>query len=96
MPLHVSELDISVGHNRAATAAALATQAQRAGEVVDAYMKLPAHQRYAITVWGARDRDSWLRMPPYNPTSDRPSPFDDNGQPKPMLAAMISSLKSGK
>lgn len=94
LPLHVSELDITVGRGRAASDGALATQARRAGEVVDAYMRLPASQRYAITLWGARDRDSWLRRPPYDPASDRPSPFDDNGQPKPMLAAMISSLKS--
>ncbi|MET1756155.1 endo-1,4-beta-xylanase [Novosphingobium sp. RD2P27] len=93
LPVHVSELDITLGRGAAATAGKLKLQARRARQVVEAYMQLPSKQRYAITLWGVRDRDSWLRMPPYDPDSDRPLAFDDKGQPKPMLSALAAALK---
>ncbi|MEW9855321.1 endo-1,4-beta-xylanase [Novosphingobium sp. M1R2S20] len=92
LPVHVSELDITMGMGEPATRDALQLQARRAGEIVDAYVGLPDSQRYAITLWGVRDRDSWLRLPPYDPDSDQPLAFDDAGHPKPMLSAMVAEL----
>jgi endo-1,4-beta-xylanase len=96
LPIHVSELDISMGRDRLDTRSSehkLATQAELASELVEAYFALPAPQRYAITFWGLRDRDSWLRQPPFTRFSvDRPSPFDDDGCPKPMARALTDAL----
>ncbi|WP_293883624.1 endo-1,4-beta-xylanase [Sphingomonas sp.] len=96
LPVHVSELDISYGHRSvdlrtAATKSAL--QADRAAELVRAYAKLPEKQQYAITIWGVRDRDSWLRHDPFPTTGDAPLLFDDDGQPKPMLHAMLDAFR---
>lgn len=96
LPIHVSELDISYGHGRVDTrsdAAKQALQAERAAELVHAYVKLPAKLRYGITLWGVRDKDSWLRHDPFPTTGDAPLPFDDNGHAKPMLHAMLDAFR---
>ncbi len=95
LPIHVSELDISFGHRRLdprPVAMRRDLQARRAGEVARAFLALPPRQRYAFTLWGLRDRDSWLRMPPFPPGEDQPLPWDEAGAPKPMLAAMVDAF----
>lgn len=96
LPIHISELDISLGRwsvNRAPLERKLADQAAVAAEVTDAFVALPPSQRYALTLWGLRDRDSWLQMPPFDPArGDLPLAFDDAGKPKPMAAAIARSL----
>ncbi len=87
LPIHISELDISLqgGSRFTPQAELLEAQARLLGALLDAFMALPERQRFALTLWGVRDKDSWLRGPaggrPLVP--DRPLLFDDDGQPKP-------------
>jgi endo-1,4-beta-xylanase len=87
LPIHVSELDISIRTGRASGAGE--RQARLAHEVAAAFMRLPDRQRFAVTLWGLRDRDSWLRRPPH-PPGDQPLFFDDAGRPKPVAAAFLA------
>jgi endo-1,4-beta-xylanase len=92
LPLHISELDISLGRNPLdlrARPERLRIQARKAAEVAEAFATLPAAQRFAFTVWGLRDRDSWLRSPPNDGDGhDAPLLFDDAGRPKPAFGAV--------
>lgn len=90
LPVHVSELDISTG--RAWDRGVLLQQARLAGAVTEAILAMPAAQRYGLTVWGARDRDSVLARPPKAP-GDRPLLFDDTGGPKPAMEAVAAALE---
>jgi endo-1,4-beta-xylanase len=97
LPIHVSELDISLRGDRMdlrPRAQKLAAQAARYREVIGAFLELPAHQRFAFTTWGLRDKDSWLRRPPNaGDGTDAPLPFDDQGRPKPAFWALADALK---
>jgi endo-1,4-beta-xylanase len=98
LPIHVSELDIStrIGGVLLSPAQRLQRQARLAGEVGEAFAALPARQRYAVTTWGVRDKDSWLTRPPRaGDGSDRPLLFDDAGAPKPAARAFVASLRGG-
>lgn len=91
LPIHVSELDCSLqGVSRFTPRRELQdTQARLYGAVLDAFAALPERQRFALTVWGVRDSDSWLRGPaggrPGIP--DQPLLFDEAGEPKPCFWA---------
>ena len=97
LPIHVSELDISLnrgaglGRSRAAPAQA---QIRLAGEIAEAFTALPARQRFAFTVWGLRDDQSWLRSPKENPVApwDAPLVFDEQGRRKPMFDALAAGF----
>lgn len=95
LPVHVSELDISLGRGAKAMVqgdrALLLKQARLAEEVARSLADLPAAQRFGLTIWGARDGDSWLRRPPNNGGSptDQPLMFDDAGRPKPATAGLL-------
>lgn len=90
LPVHVSELDISL--NRAKGGGDLgARQARLVGETVEAVMALPQRQRFGITAWGARDRDSWLNRS--GRRGDAPLLFDDAGRAKAMAAALVAALR---
>ncbi len=100
LPIHVSELDVSIRNADGARGALdmtplaerLAHQARVVHEAADAFTALPAHQRYAFTVWGLRDKDSWLRHPPNaGDGTDRPLLFDDDGRPKPAARALVDA-----
>ncbi len=99
LPIHVSELDVSTRPTRFSLEpmsgpAALDSQARVVGEVVEAFMDLPPAQRYAFTVWGVRDEDSWLRRPPNaGDGADRPLLFDDAGRPKPAFQALAAGFR---
>jgi len=93
LPIHVSELDISLNRERGISFSAYdkqARQLQLAQEAAEAFAALPAAQRFGFTLWGLRDSESWLRSPKENPTPpwDTPLAFDDQGRAKPMLAAL--------
>ena len=100
LPIHVSELDVSTRSKAlmfASTDRRLAAQARVAGELAEAFMDLPPVQRYAFTLWGVRDRDSWLRYPPNaGDGSDRPLLFDDQGAPKPAFGAVRAVFERGR
>ncbi len=97
LPIHVSELDVSL--NRAqrlfSSRADLQTHQQRLyQETAAAFMGLPERQRFAFTIWGLRDRDSWLRSPAENPRppQDAPLLFDDGGRAKATFWALADSF----
>ncbi len=96
LKIHVSELDVSLGRadrdNRSMDDK-LKLQSAKAWEVVDAFMNLPASQRYALTMWGLMDKNTWLRQLPGR-EHDEPLAFYDDGQPKPMFWAMADRLKT--
>ncbi len=98
LPIHVSELDISLRPGAARLdlsghATRLQRQARLAGEVGEAMAALPARQRYALTLWGLRDKDSWLRRAPNaGDGADAPLMFDDKGAAKPVLHALLHGM----
>lgn len=98
LPIHVSEIDIStrqVGARLPGGPSLLDMQARTVEAIAGAYLDLPQAQRYALTFWGLRDKDSWLRRPPYDGDgSDKPLLFDDAGRPKPAFSALAGALQS--
>ncbi len=90
LPIHVSELDATLRRGgRAPDLRPLAEkrrrQVARVGELAEAFMELPAAQRFAFTTWGLRDVDSWLRRPPQDDGKDSMLLFDAAGRPNPMF-----------
>ena len=96
LPIHVSELDVSTrarGWFKGADPDRLEKQARVVGEVAEAFMALPSAHRYAFTVWGLRDKDSWLRRgPDKGDGSDEPLLFDDRGVAKPAFDTLCQAL----
>ncbi len=95
LPIHLSELDISTNMKKLdlrSTDERLKLQAEMAAEVAGAFMALPARQRHAFTLWGLRDKDSWLRGPAGTGPADRPAIFDDAGAPKPVFEALARAF----
>jgi endo-1,4-beta-xylanase len=93
LPVHLSELDISTNMKKLDVRSSrdkLRLQARQAQAAAEAFMALPARQRYAFTLWGLRDKDSWLRGSAGTGPADQPTLFDDAGQPKPAFEAVSS------
>ncbi len=97
LPIHVSELDVSLRGDRMdfrPREQKLAAQAERYREMIGAFLELPAAQRFAFTTWGLRDKDSWLRRPPNaGDGTDAPLPFDDGAHAKPAFWALADALR---
>ncbi|RZJ16166.1 MAG: 1,4-beta-xylanase [Brevundimonas sp.] len=90
LPIHVSELDASL--RREGRLPDLRTRAEkrekqvaRVAELAEAFMALPAAQRFGFTTWGLRDIDSWLRRPPQDDGKDSMLLFDAKSRPNPMF-----------
>ena len=96
LPIHVSELDISLGDKPdfSRLAALRQRQADLTRELAESYMALPPNQRFAFTVWGLRDSDSWLRGQNGQRPADQPLPFDATGRPTPMFQALAETLSA--
>lgn len=95
LPIHLSELDVSLtrSDNKLLGRAELERrQARTYGEAAEAFMALPQRQRFAFTLWGLRDGDSWLKK---ENASDAPAPFDDAGRPKAAAAALVEAFRRG-
>lgn len=96
LPVFISELDIGLSRKRLETRPRpeqLQLQARVATEVAEAFLALPARQRFAFGVWGLRDKDSWMRNPPNaGDGTDQPLLFDDDGRPKPMFEAVANAF----
>jgi len=89
LPIHVSELDVRARPR----AADLQAQARLVGATAEAFAALPARQRFAFTVWGVRDRDSWRRAD--DPTQ-QPLLFDDAGRAKPAFWAAADAWRGAR
>jgi endo-1,4-beta-xylanase len=98
LPVHVSELDVStraVGLAPPSLPDRLQAQARVVGAAAEAFMALPPAQRYGFTLWGLRDKDSWLRSPlQKGDADDRPLLFDGLGQPKAAAAAFAAAVSA--
>jgi len=93
LAVHISEMDVSIaraGGLLASRDALTARQVALYAEGARAFADLPQAQRFAITLWGLRDRDSWLTRE--NP-GDTPALFDDQGRAKPAAAAFEAGLR---
>jgi endo-1,4-beta-xylanase len=99
LKIHVSELDASMRREgRMPDLRSLAQkreqQRARVGELAEAFMAVPAGQRFAFTTWALRDRDSWLRRPPKDDGKDSLVLFDDFGRPTVMFDAFVEAVRS--
>ena len=92
LPIHLSELDISIvgGGLLADRAAAERRQEALYGEAMEAFAALPQRQQFAFTVWGLRDGDSWLSR---DNARDAPLMFDSTGRPKSTYGAVVRALR---
>jgi len=97
LPIHVSELDASLRRegrvDTRSPARRIEQQIARVTELAEAFVALPATQRYAFTVWGLRDTDSWLRRDAKDDGQDSPLLFDAGGQANPMLDAVATAFR---
>lgn len=96
LPIHVSELDISFGSRRfdwRSVKTKRALQAEQMTDFITAFMALPEKQRYAITIWGLYDSESFWRINPEDPhPDDEPLLFDAAGRAKPVTVAFARAL----
>ncbi len=99
LPIHVSELDASLrSEGRIDTRSRqtrLDQQTARVAELADAFVALPPAQRYAFTVWGLRDTDSWLRRDAKDDGQDSPLLFDASGRADSMFEAVARAIRPG-
>ncbi len=82
--VHFSELDIRMnlnGNKTSFTQSDLNTHAQRCRDIFRLYNNVPEQYRFAITLWGVSDADTWLKSEYGN--NDIPLLFDDQYNPKP-------------
>jgi endo-1,4-beta-xylanase len=98
LPIHVSELDISINRGRGLLSSEddlEGRQARLAHEIAEAFTGLKPAQRFAFTAWGLRDKDSWLRGDKENPRPpwDTPLLFDDEGSAKPVFTALAEGFR---
>ena len=93
LPIHVSEMDVSIAGAKGLLKDPrdlVQTQARLYAEAAEAFSSLPARQRFAFTVWGVRDSDSWRRN---EAADDTPLLFDVNGRPKAAAQAWEQGLR---
>ncbi len=72
LKVHVSELDIQVNQNNDITyltAERALAQKEKYKEIVKIYNALPETNKYALTVWGFKDNESWI---PYSTDLNHP------------------------
>jgi endo-1,4-beta-xylanase len=92
LPIHLSELDVSLTRAQRPFASRPQLEVAQEGlyrEAAEAFARLPKRQRFALTLWGLRDKESWLRR---ENAADAPLLFDDLGRPKAAAAAFVEGL----
>ncbi len=92
--VHFSELDVKTNPKGAIaefTEKRNNAQAQKVYEVVEVYNAIPTENKYALTVWGLKDDDSWV-TPRYG-FPDWPLLFDSSFGKKKAYAAFIQALE---
>lgn len=93
LPIHLSEMDVSVAGAKGLLKDRQGlekAQARLYAEAAEAFSSLPARQRFAFTIWGVRDSDSWRRK---DAADDTPLLFDVNGRPKAAAQAWAQGLR---
>jgi endo-1,4-beta-xylanase len=98
LPIHVSEIDVSLKRARGLMnddAGLRVKQARLYREAAESFSALPARQQFAFTVWGLRDKDSWLRSKSENPAPpwDEPLLFNDAGEAKASFEGLARGLR---
>ncbi|WP_378179872.1 endo-1,4-beta-xylanase [Aquimarina sp. SS2-1] len=92
--IHFAELDVKVNAANDLTEftdeRALA-QAQRVKEVVEIFNAIPQNKKYAITLWGLKDNDTWL-IPENNGRPEWPLLFDASFNKKPAYFGFLEGL----
>jgi endo-1,4-beta-xylanase len=96
LKLHFSELDIRTNTEQDATLTSLssakATQQQaKYKEVVQIYNSIPLDNKFALTVWGLRDNESWLLN--FWGVSDWPLLFDKDYNKKRAYQGFLEGLQ---
>lgn len=98
LPIHVSELDASRVHEGGVEMRSARQkrdqQTGRVAELAEAFMAVPERQRFAFTVWGLRDSDSWLTRDARSGSGDSPLLFDAAGNPNPMAATVAAAFQA--
>ncbi|MFC0634251.1 endo-1,4-beta-xylanase [Brevundimonas balnearis] len=96
LPIHVSELDAPMGSgliDRARRDARRRLQTARVTEYAEAFAALPERQRYAFTLWGLRDTDSFVNR---QGGDDSPLAFDGDGRPTPLFQALADGFAAAR
>ena len=94
LKVHISELDVRVnpdGDISRLTTARSEAQKARVKELIQAFNNLPEEHRFAVTMWGVRDSESWLINFWGNP--EWPLLFDDLFNPKPAYVGFLEALQ---
>ena len=94
LKLHFAELDIRANPNNDLTSLTLErAEAQRAKykEVVKIYNSIPLENKFALTVWGVRDNESWLID--FWGHTDWPLMFNDDYSKKPAYDGFLEGLE---
>ena len=92
--VHFSELDVKTnpkGEQQEFTKNRIQQQAQKVYDVVQVYNSIPKAYKYALTVWGLKDDDSWI-TPTYG-FPDWPLLFDSNFEKKKAYSGFIQALE---
>ena len=92
LPVHVSEMDVSLARVRGFKRPDVLEDRQRDlyAEAAHAFMNLPPAQRFAFSLWSLRDSDSWIVR---DLPEDRPCLFASDGEPKPAMRAFEAALR---
>ncbi len=97
LKLHLSELDVRIntdGSLRSWNTARGNIQKERVKEVVAAFNRIPEEQRFAITLWGLRDPDTWLIN--FYDRPEWPLLFDAEFRPKPAYYGFVEALQEAQ
>ncbi|WP_442589222.1 endo-1,4-beta-xylanase [Pedobacter sp. AW31-3R] len=90
--IHISELEITVGHGLPTVFQLTDDLNQRQGQkykmIFKAYSTIPARQQFGITTWGVGDQDSFRNAKLKN--HEYPILFDPDYQPKAAVKAVLS------
>ena len=93
--VHFSELDVKTnpkGTIEEFSEERNTAQAKKVYEVVDIYNAIPKEYKYALTIWGLKDEDSWIT--PRSGFVDWPLLFDNSFAKKKAYNAFIQALKT--
>jgi len=96
LKLHFAELDIRTNPEEDPNVTFLSSskaqqQKDKFEEVVNIYNSIPLDNKFALTVWGLRDNESWLLD--FWGVPDWPLMFDESYNPKPAYQGFLDGLQ---